>query len=204
MNKHKGKYLLLFIVCFLALASSNAWAHIIPDAKGYVNDFAGVLTDSEMKELEALSEEVRSANGSELVVVVVNTTTDTGEDFEKVRVDYFNEQGIGQKDVNNGVLVLLAVKQKKIGITTGRGMEKALPDALCKEIIDTKGVPHFKKGSEKWGEGLLEMVKEMVPYIKAADFTGTQKEEQPPPPKPKQGGCAPALGVLILLVLLRR
>jgi len=204
MNNRMRKYLLLFIFWFLVFASPNAWAHVIPDATGFISDFAGVLTESEIKELEALSEEVRSADGSELVVVIVNKTTETGEDFDEVRVDYFNEQGIGQKDINNGVLVLLTIEERKIGITTGRGMEGILPDSLCKEIIDTKAVPHFKRGSEKWGEGLLDMVNEMVPYIKGEKFPDIGKGNQTAPTKAKPGGCMGALAGCILLVLLKR
>jgi len=169
MNKRMRKYLPVLIILISALASIAAIAHTIPSAHGnYINDFAGVLSLPEKMELQALSDDVRKANGTELVVVVVRTIG--GGDFDAVRVDYFNEQGIGQKANNNGVLILLATEDRNIGITTGGGMEGALPDSLCKELIDTKAKPNFTRGSEKWGMGLIELTKELVPYIKGEKF----------------------------------
>ena len=128
---------------------------------------------------------------------MIVTVESVGGDFDTVRVDYFNEQGIGQKGIDNGVLVLLATLDRKIGITTGRGMEAVLPDSLCKEINDTKGVPYFKDhGNEQWGVGLIAITEEMVPYI-----TGEKSPQAGT--AGKQGCLGPAmLGSLAAIVIL--
>jgi uncharacterized protein len=176
------------LVIFVLLLSIPAFAHQIPTAIGYINDFAGVLTSTEKHQLETISEEVRAANGTELVVVTVKRV---GGDFDRARIEYFNEQGIGQEWANNGVLILLATIDRRIGITTGKGMEGALPDSLCKEIIDTKGIPHWQKGSERWGEGLVAIALELVPYIKGEKF-----------PRKGFAGCGSWLTPLIIAYLI--
>ncbi len=172
MTGFLNKYSPVAIIVLIIILSGIASAHLIPDAQGrYVNDFAGVLTSEEIAHLEEISQEARDANGTELVFVTVKSV---GGDFDTIRVDYFNEQGIGQKANDNGVLVLLATEDRKIGITTGRGIEAVLPDSLTKEIDDTQGVPYFKnRGQEQWGKGLIAIGDALLPYIKGEKFAKT-------------------------------
>lgn len=169
----KRRHILYFpvlVICISVILISTASAHRIPKATGYVSDFAGVLTSGEIARLELLAKELLEANGTELAVVVVEHATESGEDFDDVGVQYFDEQGIGKEDAGNGVLVLLATLERKLGIYPGRGLEGALPDYLCKEIIDTTGKPKLSRGSEKWGQAVIAMVEEMSPYIKGEIF----------------------------------
>jgi len=167
MNRGAYRYLPITTTVVFIILSQVALAHLIPDATGFVSDFAGVLTSDEKDQLEGLSKEVREANGTELVIVTVEKV---GGDFDTIRVDYFNEQGIGQKGKDNGILILLATRDKKIGITTGRGMEAVLPDSLCKEIIDTKGIPCFEdRDNGQFGKGLIAIAEELASYIKGEE-----------------------------------
>lgn len=170
MRRNSSIIITLLIITLIAYLSPYASAHRIPDATGYVCDFAGVLTSGEIARLRLLSSQLREANGTELVVITARTVTDIGEPFDEAAIKYFNEQGIGQIDVNNGVLILMATKERKIGIYPGKGLEGALPDSLCKEIIDKTAVPKLKYRREKWGRALIALVEKISPYVKGEKF----------------------------------
>jgi uncharacterized protein len=78
--------------------------------------------------------------------------------------------GIGQKDKNNGVLLIIAPNERKVSIEVGYGLEGALPDATAKSIIDQEILPYFKEGDyfggAKFGvDAIISAIKgEYVPY----------------------------------------
>lgn len=170
MKLNRIIYVLLISIFALALFPSLAYAHQIPDATGYVSDFAGVISSEEKAHLEALLQDLRETNGTEVAVVTVEHAVESGENFNRVGTTYFNEQEIGVKGAENGVLVLLATLDREIGVYTGRGFEGVLPDSLCKDIIDTYAVPLLSRGNEQWGQALIAVVEEISPYIKGEEF----------------------------------
>ncbi len=186
----KHTLLILAVLFCAAYAATAAYAHQIPDAHGnYVNDFAGVLSPADKSRLEALSREVRDVNSTEFVIVTVPWVTEGDEDFFKACTDYFNEQRIGKKGANNGVLLVLATEERKCFIIPGKGMEGALPDSLCKEIVDNEGKPYWKKGQENWGAGVIAIVEEANQYIKGEKFPSSSGSST--------SGCGTAVGCVI-------
>lgn len=170
MKLNRIIYVLLISIFALALFPSLAYAHQIPDATGYVSDFAGVISSEEKEYLESLLLDLRETNRTEVAVVTVEYALEGGEDFDRVGIKYFNEQEIGVKGADNGVLVLIATLDRKIGIYPGRGLEAVLPDSLCKDIIDTEAVPKLSRGNEQWGQALIAIVEEISPFIKGEEF----------------------------------
>ncbi|MDI6704580.1 MAG: TPM domain-containing protein [bacterium] len=82
--------------------------------------------------------------------MTVNTVSPL--DINTYAVELYEDWGIGKKDKDNGVLVLLAMDERKVRIESGYGVEGILPDGLCGEIIRYKMVPYFKKGD--FGSGV--------------------------------------------------
>jgi uncharacterized protein len=177
LNTRRILLIPLFILCISAALATVSHAHRIPDPTGYVSDFSGVLTSDEIAILEALAADLLETNGTELAVVVVDYVTESGEDFGDAGVKYFNEQAIGQKDADNGVLVLLATLERELWIFPGKGLEAALPDYYCKEIVDRSGVPLLGRGSEQWGQALIAVVEDMSPYIKGEEFAEAESDD---------------------------
>ncbi len=103
-----------------------------PPPTGYVNDFAGVLSPDARSRLDRICSQLDSKAEAQIAVVTIHTLDGTDvADFAK---ELFNKWGIGHKGTNRGVLVLLAVNDRKYRITVGYGLESSLTDAKAAEI----------------------------------------------------------------------
>ncbi len=123
----------------------------LPRPQGHVSDHAALLDANTRSQLNALLGRLARKTGSELAVV---TLADIGgEDPEGYAVKLFADWGIGKKDKNNGVLILVAMKERKIRIEVGYGLEGVLPDGLGGQIIRERMEPAFKK--QQFGQGLI-------------------------------------------------
>lgn len=108
-----------------------------------VQDFAHVLPPRVAAELETLSRDMDEKTTAELAVVTVDSLE--GMTVEDYANKLFNQWGIGKKDVNNGVLLLVAMKERRMRIEVGYGLEPLLTDGLCGEIRDEEIIPYFKR-----------------------------------------------------------
>lgn len=143
----------------IALATAGAicgssvflYAQEFPKPAGYVNDFAGVIGGTYQQRIEQLASEIERKTSAEISVVTVETVAPS--DVEQYAVDLFEKWGIGKKGEDNGVLILLAMKEQQVRMEVGYGLEGCLPDGICGEIIREKMLPFFQQG--KFGEGLL-------------------------------------------------
>lgn len=129
----------------------SLYAQEFPKPTGYVNDFAGVIGGAYQQRIEQLASEIETKTSAEIAVVIVQTVAPS--DIEQYAVDLFEHWGIGKKGKDNGVLILLAMREQAVRIEVGYGLEGALPDGLCGQIIRERMLPFFKQG--KFGEGLL-------------------------------------------------
>jgi len=123
-----------------------------PNHVGYVNDYAGILSAETKYKLTSLSAEIENKTTSQLAVLTIDTTSPL--DIETYAVKLFEKWGIGQKGKNNGVLILIAVKDRTVRIEVGYGLEGAIPDALANNIIEKSMVPFFK--NRDYNSGVLQ------------------------------------------------
>jgi uncharacterized protein len=147
-----GKMIRLLIVfCLLFNFSSTAQAADIPKPVGhiYVQDFANILNSEQKEELVNYGMQLDDATGAQLVVMTVNSLE--GEAIEDYSVKVFREYGIGQKGKNNGVLFLVALNEGALWISTGYGLEGALPDGKIGRIRDQYAFPYMKEGKVDLG-----------------------------------------------------
>ena len=142
------KRLLLLIFVFFSF-SSLAQAQI-PAPEGRVNDFAGVISADYKDKISSLLDEVEQKTSAEIVVVTRDSITPYGaDDYAQMLFDNWK---VGKKGKDNGVLILLAVKEREWRIHTGYGVEGILPDGVCGQIGRDYMVPYFKDGN--YSEGL--------------------------------------------------
>lgn len=118
--------------------------HVFPEAIGFVNDFSGLLSDSLEAELANALIEYEARTTREIAVVLVD---DLGPytDIVQYGTDLGNAWGIGKKDLNNGVVLVLCVPLRKVGISVGLGAEQVLTDSVCQAIIDELMMPKFRQ-----------------------------------------------------------
>jgi uncharacterized protein len=115
-----------------------------PNPPRLVNDLAHVMTnDQEM----ALENKLVAYDDSTSVQIVVVTMPSIGDDpIEDVALKILRDWGVGNKKTNNGVVILAAIKERKVYIATGYGMEGSVPDLTAKEIVENEIIPNFKGG----------------------------------------------------------
>ncbi len=134
----------LLLVLTLAL-TPNTYAFDVPLADGFVTDSAGILSADQERSLEVDLQNYRGETSNEIAVFIVNSLE--GEAISDVAVEIGREWGVGSAERNNGLLLLIAIEDRKLFIATGYGLEGAVPDLAAKQIIDREIVPEFKSGS---------------------------------------------------------
>ncbi len=127
-----------------------------------VNDFDNTLTIDQHEVLEAKLVAFDDSTSTQIAVVIIPSLNEN--DIDDYSVKLFREWGIGTKKNNNGVLLLIAKQDHRLRITTGYGVEGALPDITCKEIIDDIIVPQLKgedyyKGIDAGTDAIMQAVK---------------------------------------------
>lgn len=190
------------IVCavlstLLLLPSAFAAEPAIPKPRGFVNDFAGVLDSATVRRLESLIGELKSKTGAEIAVVTVETTSPLSTFDYAMRIA--EEWKPGAKGKDNGVVFVVAVKDRKLFILTGYGIEGALPDGKVGEIRDRVVVPHFRGGDMAAG---IRAGTEAIASTIAEEY-GVQLAGAPRRPiRQRRDQPSPFAIVLFLLILL--
>jgi uncharacterized protein len=155
--------ILLFSVIIIFLSTVPAFAadYPAPVNSFFVNDFSGVIDDSIENGMLNAAVELQEKTGAQVVAVTVDSIGDNT--IEQYAYGLFKEWGIGQKDKNNGVLILVAVKDRISRIEVGVGLEGALPDAKTGRIQDTYMLPNFKQNDYTAGisGGYAAIIKEV-------------------------------------------
>ncbi len=138
-----------FLFLLLAALSAAAAEPPIPRPAGYVNDTAGAMGEWTAR-TETLCRQIEAKTTAEVVVLTVRSTAPLPA--QQYAQDVFDRWKIGKKGKDNGVLVLVAVDDRKMWIATGYGVEGILPDGKVGEIRDRVMVPAFRQG--QYGEGI--------------------------------------------------
>ncbi|MCX7982380.1 MAG: TPM domain-containing protein [Syntrophales bacterium] len=189
-------YLLLVLAIILAVP---AGAQKFPRPIGAVNDFAGVLSPDTKVRLEGLAREVWNKTGTALVVVIMPTIG------EHEINDYVNRLysawGIGKKGEDKGVLIFVTVKERKMRIETGYGVEGILPDGRVGEIRDRYVIPHLRENNYDAGitQG-MEAIAAIVAKEAGVSLSGRIKEH-PRVGKNKEGEGFNLVGLLFIMLM---
>jgi uncharacterized protein len=133
----------------------------LPPLTGRVADLAEVLSPAQEAALteQLAAHEARTSNQ----VVVATLPSLQGYDIERFAVDLFRAWNLGQKDRNNGVLLLVAPNEREVRIEVGYGLEGTLTDALSSDIVRSRIRPRFRTGDLPGGiasgvDGILSVI----------------------------------------------
>lgn len=163
-------------VFFLYLASLLAARadRPIPRPIGLINDFAQVIPPTYREKIDAVTQELLKKTG--VPVVVVTMPDIGGAEYNQYANRLYAEWGIGKEREDKGVLIFVAVKERKMRIETGYRLEGTLPDGLLGEIRDRDMIPYLKR--DQFGEGLYAGALAVAQVI--AKDTGVQLSGQMP------------------------
>lgn len=134
------------ILCTTAALAQNS----LPEPTGRVNDFANVMDSASREKTEAVISDLETRTSAEMAIVTIKSLD--GESVEEYANRLFNKWGIGKSKKNNGVLLLVAVDDRKLRIEVGYGLEGAVPDGFAGDVIRNTIVPYFKAG--RFGDGI--------------------------------------------------
>ncbi len=142
-----GGALLLFILLF-GIATVAA-TDLRPTSRFFVNDFADVLSAEDEQRMASMGERLQSQTGAQVVTVTLGTTD--GVDIHEYAVQLARDWGIGDREKNSGILLLLAVDDRQIDIAVGYGLEGAVTDAVSGALLDTYALPSLQNGQYSKG-----------------------------------------------------
>lgn len=170
------KRLLLSVAMLMACAVAMvAQVPDVPNPPRLVNDFAGIFSAQQVKELEDSLVLFSRKTSNQIAVVTMNDLG--GMEASQMAYGIGEKWGVGGKEDRNGVVILVKPKNSSRGavfIATGYGLEGALPDATCKRIVDKYMIPHFKRNDYYGG---VQAALSVIKPIAAGEYSKEQLDE---------------------------
>ena len=142
----------LFLLVSFSLIASAETNYPSPTDYKYVNDYVGILTQEEKERIISIGKELEDKTGAQAVTVIIDSTN--GRPIENYALNLFRTWGIGQKDKDNGLLVLIAINDRNWRVEVGRGLEGAIPDALSNRVMESLAKEKFK--TNDYGTGIVD------------------------------------------------
>jgi uncharacterized protein len=165
-----------------------------PSTYALVHDFTGTLSEDQRNQLEQKLRAFEDSTSNQIAVILVKTTGEYTIDDYALKLG--REWGLGQKDKNNGIILLAALGDRKLTIQVGYGLEGALPDIYTKRIRENDINPNFRDGN--FYAGLDEGTNSIISAIK-----GEYKNDQPKAKnKARNKGAAGFIVLMIIIIII--
>ena len=148
----------LLLLLFAAWLAPYAQCLEVPAFKGYVNDYAEMISPRSEERLERALQSFELSDSTQVAVLTVNSLE--GDSLEDFSIRVAEKWGVGQKGKDNGVLLLVAKQERQARLEVGYGLEGVLTDLLAGRIIDDVITPRFKAGQldEGFEAGVVAVV----------------------------------------------
>lgn len=184
----------LVIAFLLALTCGTVFGQDLPEKPSkLVNDYTGTLSASEVQQLENKLVAFDDSTSTQIAIAIVKTVGDY--DINDYTLQLGRKWGVGGAEKNNGIMIVVALGDRKISIQTGYGVEGALPDIYTNRIIETDIKPAFKAG-DYYG-GLQAGTDSMIKLVK-----GEYKNDNPRAKKRDNSSAIPVLIIIIVIIIL--
>lgn len=189
----KRLLLILTLLFSLGALAQKTMEDIIatpPSPPKLVNDYTGKLTSQQTEALETKLKKYDDSTSNQFTIVIVNTLD--GYSVEDAAVQLGRKWGVGNKEFNNGVVILAALTDRKMTIQVGYGLEGAIPDLTAKSIIDNRVKPNFKNSDYYRGldEATDDLIKAAEGRYKAPSGYGSKKKKSLP------------MGTIVMIVII--
>lgn len=179
----------LFIVPVTVLGQRS-----VPEHGGYwVHDEAGILSTQTKAELENILKAERDSTSNQIAVLIIKSLE--GESLEEYSLRVAEQWKIGQKTKDNGVLLIIAMKERQMRIESGYGLEGSLTDAMSSRINRNEIAPRFREGN--YDEGVKAGVMAIIQVIK-----GEYKNDDPQPTRRKSKRGSPLFTLIIIIAVI--
>ncbi len=189
-----NKLKILFSILLIAVVTITSAQDIPkrPVPPRLVNDFTNTLTSDQVQTLENKLVKIDDSTSTQIAVVIVKSLN--GSSVEDYNLKLGRDWGVGGKDFNNGIILLISKDDRKLNIATGYGLEGALPDITASHIIEDVIVPNFKgddyyRGIDEGTDAIIQAVKGEYNVARKSKSSGG-------------GGFGFLIFIIILLVVL--
>jgi uncharacterized protein len=191
--------LTLALLLAWAVAAGPASAQSLPKLTQPVNDFAGVIDAASASALDRRIRALEKATPTrDAVVVATVKTIQPFDSIEDYAVRLFEQAGIGQRERDNGLLILLAHEDRQVRIEVGYDLEEFVTDGYAGDVIRQQMLPAFRRG--QFGEGLLAGTTRIINRI--AERRGVALPDVPAPATAGDRDDEPGLVKLIPFALI--
>jgi Beta-propeller domains of methanol dehydrogenase type len=168
-----------------------------PEPTGFVNDFAGVLSENDLAGLNSIAESIKAKTGAEMAVAVIKTASPLEPKEYAVRL--FEHWKIGEKGKDNGVLVLIALEERRVEVEVGYGLEGVLTDATAGRVLDQHMVPRLRAGD--YAGGLRDTLTALGSKVEEdLKRTGAGDEPAVSPDKASSAPAEETSGSLVVII----
>jgi uncharacterized protein len=146
ITRFPGLAAILGILLLLLPTGAIAAPNEIPAPVGdiYVQDFANVLSENEEIQLKNIGRSIDDQTTSQIAVLTVDSIGESS--IEEYSVEAYRKFGLGTQENDNGLLLVIAMQEKKIRIEVGYGLEGIVPDGKAGRILDEYAIPHLQNG----------------------------------------------------------
>lgn len=183
----------IVIALLLIALSATGYAQDFPAKPNkLVNDYTGTLSAAEIQQLEQKLVAFDDSTSIQVAIAVLKSVGDY--DINDYALQLGRAWGVGTKGKDNGVMIVVALGDRKISIQTGYGVEGVLPDMYTRRIIENDIKPYFKSGN--YYKGLDAGTDAIIALSK-----GEYKNDRPKAGK-KGGGAASGLVVIIIIIVI--
>jgi uncharacterized protein len=187
---------IVIALAFVAAAHTPARAQTLPTLTQPVNDFAHIIDADSAAQIDRRVRSLQAATKDVVVVATVDSYEPYGS-IEDYAVHLFEQAGIGTRSDDNGVLIVMAVKEKRVRIEVGYGLEQFITDGFAGETIRQAMLPAFRDG--RFGEGLLAGTTRVIQRI--AEKRGVTLTDVPPAPAPQRDIALSPLQLLLIAIV---
>lgn len=192
--KFKLMFKKIILFCSLLLCAFIVFAQDFPERSNtLVTDYTNTLSAEDKQKLEGKLVAFNDSSSTQIAIVIIKSVGNY--DVNEYGAALGRKWGIGQKGKNNGILILVALGDRKLTIQTGYGAEGALPDIVTQEIRVNDINPRFKQG-DYYG-GLNAGVDQIIKYTK-----GEYKADKKPQSKQNGGGGGSVFIIIIIIIVI--
>jgi len=188
----------IILIILISLSLNFLSALAVPALSGRINDQAGILSTSEERNLENLLHETEKSTSAQVALLTIKSLQ--GENLEDYSLRVAEAWGLGQRDRDNGVLLLIALQEKKIRLEVGYGLESSLTDMKSGYIIRNIITAEFRRGN--FYQGIAEGLGAVTQIISGeADISAAELERYQKSQK-KQGKTQIPVGLIVFLFMI--
>ena len=171
----------------------------LPALTAPVNDFARVIDPGSAAELDRIIRALQSATSDVVAVATVDTFAPYAT-IDEYAVKLFERAGVGTRKGDNGALILLAVKDRRVRIEVGYGLEEFITDGFAGDTIRQEMLPAFRDGA--YGRGLVAGTSRVIQRIARGRGVTLDNVAMPAAPQARRPSGGPSIGTILMILLI--